>query len=155
MTERQNSIAESLRGIRVLKNQSARRMEGLDRAGRQVEIDVLLVNGDAIVAVAVKTKCKVEDIDGYLVKLSRFREAFRQYSGHRLLAGIAAVTFDSDCDRYAYKRGMFVLKPVAGIVQIQNDDRFVPTEFLRCHWLAIHSFGMMAKAGDSGCRILR
>jgi hypothetical protein len=104
-------------------------MEGLDRAGRQVEIDVLLVNGDAIVAVAVKTKCKVEDIDGYLVKLSRFREAFRQYSGHRLLAGIAAVTFDSDCDRYAYKRGMFDLKPVAGIAQIQNDDRFVPKEF--------------------------
>ena len=60
---------------------------------------------------------------------NRFTEAFRQYSSHRLLAGIAAVTFHADCDRYAHKRGMFVLKPVAGIAQILNDEVFVPKEF--------------------------
>ena len=116
-----------MRGVPI--TQSTRRMEGIDHAGRQVEIDVLLVNGDAVVAIEVKTKCKVDDIVDYEKTLMRFREAFRQYSGHRLLAGIAAVTFDSGCDRYAYKRGMFVLKPVAGIAQILNDESFVPREF--------------------------
>ena len=115
------------RGVPI--TQSTRRMEGIDHAGRQVEIDVLLVNGDAVVAIEVKTKCKVDDIVDYEQTLRRFREAFRQYSGHRIFAGIAAVTFDSDCDRYAYKRGMFVLKPVAGIAQILNDESFVPREF--------------------------
>ena len=115
------------RGVPI--TQSTRRMEGIDQAGRQVEIDVLLVNGDAVVAIEVKTKCKVDDIIDFEETLGRFREAFRQYSGHRLLAGVAAVTFDSDCDRYAYKRGMFVLKPIAGIAQILNDEGFVPKEF--------------------------
>lgn len=115
------------RGVPI--TQSTRRMEGIDQAGRQVEIDVLLVNGDAVVAIEVKTKCKVDDIVDFEDSLSRFRETFRQYSGHRLLAGVAAVTFDSDCDRYAYKRGMFVLKPIAGIAQILNDEGFVPKEF--------------------------
>ena len=115
------------RGIPIC--QSARRVKGIDRNGKQIEIDVLLVNGDAVVAIEVKTKCNVEDIDDHEEALVRFREVFRQYANCRILAGMAAVTFDSDCDRYAYKRGMYVLKPINGIAQILNDEEFTPKEF--------------------------
>lgn len=115
------------RGIPIC--QSARRVKSIDKQGRQIEIDVLLVNSDTVVAIEVKTKCAVEDIDDHEEALGRFKEAFRQYANCRVLAGMAAVTFESDCDRYAYKRGMYVLKPLDGIAQILNDESFKPKEF--------------------------
>lgn len=115
------------RGVPI--TQSARRVEGVDKSGRQVEIDVLLMNGDTLVAIEVKTKCKVDDVEDFEETLGRFKEAFWRYADCRLLAGIAAVTFDSDCDKYAYKRGMYVLRPVEGIAQIQNDEGFKPKTF--------------------------
>ena len=115
------------RGVPI--TQKARRVEGVDRKGRQVEIDVLLMNGDTAVAIEVKSKCKVDDIDDYEETLGRFKEAFPRYAEGRVLAGIAAVVFDSDCDRYAYKRGMYVLKPIEGVAQILNDEGFTPKEF--------------------------
>lgn len=115
------------RGIPV--SQSARRVEGIDKKGKQIEIDVLLVDGDVVVAIEVKSKCKVEDVEDYEETLSRFREAFHQYSECRVLAGVAALKFESHCDKYAYKRGMYVLKPVEGMAQILNDRDFRPKEF--------------------------
>lgn len=123
------NLVEQFQARGVLVTQKARRVEGIDRKGRQVEIDVLLMNGDTVVAIEVKSKCKVDDIVDHEEALSRFKEAFPKYAEGRVLAGIAAVVFDSDCDRYAYKRGMYVLKPVEGIAQILNDEGFTPKEF--------------------------
>ncbi len=115
------------RGIDI--TQSNQRMEGIDKEGKQLEIDVLLVNGDTVVAIEVKTKCKVDDIDYHEKKLAKFKEAFTQYTDKKVLGGIAAVTFDSDCHRYAFKRGFYALKPVEGIASILNGPEFKPKEF--------------------------
>lgn len=42
---------------------------------------------------------------------------------------VAALAFESESDKYAYRRGMFVLKPVEGMAKIVNDDKFQPKAF--------------------------
>lgn len=115
------------RGIPI--NQTAQRLEGIDEKGKQIEIDVLMVNGDTVVGIEVKSKCKTEDVEDHEDRMSRFKEAFPQYADKGVLGGIAALTFDSDCHRYAFKRGLFVLKPMKGVAQILNDEGFRPKEF--------------------------
>ena len=113
----------------ILITQSAQRVEGIDKQGRQIEVDVLLINGDTVVAIEVKSKCKTDDIEDHEDRMARFKEAFPQYADKKVLGGIGALIFDSDCHRYAFKRGFFVLKPIEGVAQILNDESFRPKEF--------------------------
>lgn len=115
------------RGFNI--TQSAQRVEGIDASGKQIEIDVLLVDGDTVVAIEVKSKCKVEDIEEHEDRLARFKEAFPQYTNKKVIGGIAAITYDSDCHRYAFKRGLFALKPTKGVAHILNNAAFCPKEF--------------------------
>ena len=115
------------RGVPI--TQSSQRVEGVDKSGKQVEVDVLLVNGETVVAIEVKSKCKVCDIEDHEDMLGRFKEAFPQYADKKVLRGVAALSFDSDCDRYAFKRGLFVLKPTEGVAEILNNESFRPKEF--------------------------
>ena len=115
------------RGVPI--TQSAQRVEGIDKEGRQVEADVLLINGDTVVAIEVKSKCKTEDIEDHEDRMSRFKEAFPQYADKKVLGGVAALVFDSNCHRYAFKRGLFVLKPIEGVAQILNNEGFRPKGF--------------------------
>jgi len=115
------------RGFNI--TQSAQRVEGIDASGKQIEIDVLLVDGDTVVAIEVKSKCKVEDIEEHEDRLARFKEAFPQYTNKKVIGGIAAITYDSDCHRYALKRGLFALKPTKGVAHILNNAAFCPKEF--------------------------
>jgi hypothetical protein len=115
------------RGFNI--TQSAQRVEGMDASGKQIEIDVLLVDGDTVVAIEVKSKCKVEDIEEHEDRLARFKEAFLQYANKKVIGGIAAITYDSDCHRYAFKRGLFAIKPTKGVAHILNNAAFCPKEF--------------------------
>jgi len=115
------------RGVKITR--SFRRAKGSDAAGRQMEIDVLLVNGNEVVAIEVKTTLKTSDVEDYEDRLERFKEAFPEYADKTVLGGIAALNFDSDSDKYAYRRGFFVLRPDQGVTRIVNDESFQPKKF--------------------------
>ncbi len=105
------------------------RREGLDAEGRMIEVDMTLVNNGTVVAMEVKTTCKVEDVEWHIDKLGRFRHAFSEYAGWEVQGAIAALRFEEDSDRYAYRNGLWVLKCQDGITSIANDPNFKPTVF--------------------------
>ena len=110
------------RGV-VIRQMTGRR-SGLDHAGREIEVDMTLVNSGTIVVVEVKTTCKVEDITWHLDKLQRFKQAFGEYATWDVQGGLAALTFEEESDRYAYRNGLWVLKCQDGITSIANSDNF-------------------------------
>ena len=79
---------------------------------------MLLANGKEIVAVEVKAKLKVANVEKHEENLGRFREVFHEYRDKEVLGAVAALSFDSDSDKYAWRRGMFVLKPAHGLARI-------------------------------------
>jgi len=110
------------RGVQV--KQMTERRTGRDREGHEIEVDMTLVDSGTIVVVEVKTTCKVEDVTWHLDKLQRFKQAFSEYATWGVQGGLAALTFEEESDRYAYRNGLWVLKCQDGITSIANGENF-------------------------------
>jgi hypothetical protein len=54
---------DQFRNSGIAISRSLQRAEWIDREGRQMEIDVLLINGDEVVAIEVKASLKVGDVE--------------------------------------------------------------------------------------------
>ena len=108
----------------VVVSQLTGRRTGVDHAGREIEVDMTLVNSGTIVVVEVKTTCKVEDVTWHLDKLQRFKQAFGEYSTWDVQGGLAALTFEEESDRYAFRNRLWVLKCQDGITSITNGENF-------------------------------
>ena len=115
------------RGVRV--SQMTERRTGRDREGREIEVDITLVDSGTIVVVEVKTTCKVEDVTWHLDKLKRFKQAFGEYATWDVQGGLAALSFEEESDRHAYRNGLWVLKCEDGITAISNGESFRPQVF--------------------------
>ncbi|RUM88235.1 MAG: DUF3782 domain-containing protein [Thermodesulfatator sp.] len=113
------------RGIKVRR--SARRIEVEDEQGRKIaEYDIFLENDEEVVIIEVKTTVKKEDVDEFLEKLREFKDLNPKYRDYRVYGAVAGITFEEGVDKYAYRRGLFVLKSEGGIIRIANDPDFKP-----------------------------
>lgn len=102
--------------------------ENVERSqgGDSVEVDLLVVDGDVVVAIEAKSRLKQPDIDEHLVRLASFKRYFPEYSGHKVLGAVAGMTIDKGVDRYAYRQGLFVLGQSGATIEILNDAKFKP-----------------------------
>jgi hypothetical protein len=112
------------RGIEL--QETARRMKS-QRPGAEMEIDIFAVNGEVAVAIEVKSLLSRQDVEDFLDRLGRFRQAFLHYSDYRIYGAVAGIEIDEGVDRYAYQRGLFVIKQTGDTVTIANDATFQPT----------------------------
>jgi len=116
------------RGIQVID--TAQRLK-TTKNGATMEIDILATNKDSVIVVEVKTTLKVEDVNDFIYeKLSRFFEFFPKYKGMKLYGAVAGIRIEESADRYAYRKGLFVLTLSGeGMVVILNDEKFRPVEW--------------------------
>jgi len=114
------------RGVEV--HQTMRRVRARFE-GEEIEIDVLLVNSGELVAIEVKSAFRVEDVNDLLADLERFRRAFPSYAAHKVYGGVAALEFLEDADRFAYRRGLFVLKFTGELMDLVSPPNFKPKAF--------------------------
>lgn len=100
------------------------------RNGRTLELDMMLVNGDEVVVVEVKTRFKVADVNDFLADLAEFPDFFPRYANNRIYGAVAGLEMVEEADPYAYRRGLFVLKLSGdGLIDIANDAAFQPRDF--------------------------
>jgi hypothetical protein len=112
------------RGIDV--QETARRVKS-KRPGAEMEIDVLVVDGNEAVAIEVKSRLSQRDVAGFVAKLGRFKQAFPHYGNYQIFGAVAGIEIDAGVDRYAYQQGLFVIQQSGDSVQIANDLGFRPT----------------------------
>ncbi len=94
-----------------------------------MEIDILLANGEYSVLIEVKTTLKVEDVNDHIERLSRFKEYFPRYADTKVIGAVAGIKITEDADKYAYKKGLFVITQSGDTVKILNDKYFKPKEW--------------------------
>jgi len=116
------------RGIPIIG--SGQRVER-EIGGETMEIDILLTNGDSVVAVEVKTKLTVEHVNEHIEKhLKPFRRFFPEYQDKKVYGAVAYIHLEENSDRYAYKNGLFVLTfDAKNMVKIKNDSKFIPKTY--------------------------
>jgi len=98
--------------------------------GRTMEIDILLVNDTELVVIEIKSTASVKYIDKLLLDLQEFKQFFPQYKNYKVYGAMAALRYYAECDKYAQKKGLFVLKSTGeNLIQMQNDKKFKPKAF--------------------------
>ncbi len=99
------------------------------RNGSTMEMDVLGVGAQHVIAVEVKLRLAQEDVKDFLEKLPRFFDFFSQYRGRTLYGAVAGMSIDESVDRFAYKNGLFVLGQSGENICLLNDEKFVPRAY--------------------------
>lgn len=112
------------RGIDVKETYSRARVK---RQGIAMEIDILAVDETEVVLVECKSRLSKDDVDEFLEKLTLFKQAFPHYQNYHAYGAVAGIEIDEGVDRYAYKQGLFVIKPSGETVTIINNENFQPS----------------------------
>ncbi|MBF0439826.1 MAG: DUF3782 domain-containing protein [Magnetococcales bacterium] len=112
------------RGIPV--HRVSRRVEADLPGGRHMEIDLFVVNTDAVALVEVKSKLEVSDVRDHLERMGEFKEFFPEYSNKRAIGAVAAMVIEKNVRQFAINQGLFVIEQVGDTLRMANEDNFVP-----------------------------
>jgi hypothetical protein len=100
-----------------------RRVES-DIPGQEMEIDILMLNGAELVAVEVKSMMNGGDVTRWIKKLGRLRLSFPQYGTHKIYGAVAALEYGGNADRFAHKKGLYVLRWSDDLMTLANPSDF-------------------------------
>ncbi|MCL2878807.1 MAG: hypothetical protein FWF29_01055 [Treponema sp.] len=94
------------------------------------EIDILLENGDCIMAVEVKTRPRVQDMEHHGKRLEILREYRNKKSDFRKIYGaIAGAVFGAEEKRAAIDAGFYVLEQSGDTMKMDIPPDFKPREW--------------------------
>ncbi|MEI6139415.1 MAG: hypothetical protein WCP85_09130 [Mariniphaga sp.] len=111
---------------------SLQNVEGFIGDEKHYEIDLLLINTNFAVAVEIKSSLSVDDVKEHLKRLDKIKKVQPErvnLSGVTIFGAVAGMIVENDADRFAYKKGLFVLRQKGNIVEIVNDEKFKPKEW--------------------------
>ncbi len=94
--------------------------------GDTLEIDILVINENHILAVEVKSTLGVSDINEFIEDLGQFKLFFPEYKEKQLYGAVAGIDIEDGADKYAYRQGLFVLAQSGETMTILNGDTFEP-----------------------------
>jgi hypothetical protein len=89
-----------------------------------MEIDVFGVDGMSAIAVECKSRLSTDDVEQMCQRLSNLKQAFPEYSNYQIFGAVAGIEVDDNVGRYAYQKGLYVIKPSGDTVEIVNDEKF-------------------------------
>jgi len=101
-----------------------------ERGNTKTDIDLLLENGETIMAVEVKAKPAVKDVEHHIKRLELLREHRRGINDKRTIQGaIAGAIFGSDEKTATLEAGLYVVEQSGDTMKIDVPDGFVPREW--------------------------
>jgi len=96
----------------------------------KTEIDILLENGKTIMAVEVKAKPAVKDVEHHIRRLEILRDHRRKINDNRSIMGaIAGAIFGIEEKKATREAGFFVIEQSGDTMKIDVPDDFVPGEW--------------------------
>jgi len=92
---------------------------------KRIEFDIVAVNKDYVVVVSVKMTLEVADVKEFLnERLPIFKELFPRYKDMKVIGAVAGASIVGESDRYAMKRGLYVLTQSGENITMLNDKTF-------------------------------
>ena len=92
--------------------------------GEEMEIDILAIDGEYAVLIEAKSTLKVADVDDYIEKLQAFKRFFPEYAAKKVVGAVGGIVINENADKYAYKKGLYVIAESGDTVKILNDAKF-------------------------------
>jgi len=106
-------------------------MKIFDEQGKTItEIDLLLENGETLMAVEVKVKPAVKDVEHHIKRLEILRDHRRKINDKRKVKGaIAGAIFGTEEKKATVEAGLYVIEQSGDTMKIDVPDDFVPREW--------------------------
>lgn len=99
-------------------------------SGRETEIDILLENGDVVIAVEIKSKPLEKDIDEHIERMAILRRrADVRHDTRKFQGAIAGAIMVNSVRDYAHKAGFYVIEQTGDTVKINIPPDFKPREW--------------------------
>ena len=96
----------------------------------KTEIDLLLQNGETVIALEVKAKPAVKDVEHHIKRLEILRDHRRKKNDNRKIYGaIAGAIFGIEEKKATIEAGLFVVEQSGDTMKIEMPDGFVPREW--------------------------
>ena len=119
------SIKEKFRALNFNFDHISHNHEISDNGHGLAEIDLLLENGDIVIAVEVKSKPLQKDVDEHIRRMEILRQRADLRNDSRKLQGAIAGAIMSDTVReYAHKTGFYVIEQTGDTVRINIPEGF-------------------------------
>jgi hypothetical protein len=125
------NILEKFNALGYSFGKVAPRVKYSDPQGNYLaEFDLLLENGDTILAMGVATNLTTADVEDHVKRMEKLRRYTddRQYN-RKLLGAVAGAIAADEAKGYAVKQGFFVLEQSGDTVKISVPEGFVPREW--------------------------
>ena len=102
-----------------------------DSAGKCLaEIDILLENGDIVIAVEVKSKTKDTDVEDHINRMEVLRKRADKRNDTRKFRGaIAGAIMSESVRNYIIKNGFYPIEQAGDTVKISIPENFTPREW--------------------------
>ena len=95
------------------------------------EVDIILENGDIVIAVEVKSKLKDQDVDKHLTRMDVLRRRADRRGDRRRYRGAMAAAIVTEATRsYAAKAGFYLLEQSGDTMKLAMPEGFVPREWI-------------------------
>ncbi len=90
-----------------------------------LEIDLMLVNTEYMIILEVKNTLREKHIDEHLRRFEKLKNYTPNFmKNYRLIGAVAGMVISESVEKYAFKRGFFVIKPRGNNVIISNKKDF-------------------------------
>ena len=125
------SIKEKFNELKFTFEQMSQDIEISDASGRCIaEIDILLENGDTVIAVEVKAKPLQKDVDIHVNRMEILRRRADARNDKRKYQGaIAGAVMKNEVRDYAHNAGFYVIEQTGDTVRINMPAGFRPREW--------------------------
>ncbi|MCL2184552.1 MAG: restriction endonuclease, SacI family [Treponema sp.] len=101
-----------------------------NNGNRIAEIDILLENSEFLMAIEVKTKPNLKDVDSHLKRMQILRESRDRIKDKRKVQGaIAGAIFGSDVKKATIEAGLYVIEQSGDTMMITVPQGFIPREW--------------------------
>ena len=94
--------------------------------GDEMEIDILAINGEYAALIEAKSTLKIDDVNDHIEKLKKFKAFFPEYKSRKVIGAVGGIVIEEASDKYAYRKGIFVITESGETVRIINDKKFKP-----------------------------
>ena len=94
------------------------------------EVDLLLENGDVVLAVEVKTKLSIDDVKEHIGRMEKLRiYADRHGDRRRLMGAVAGAVIPDGVKPFALKSGFYIIEQAGDTVKLDIPEGFNPKEW--------------------------
>ena len=95
------------------------------RDGDALEIDLLVVNNNNVVAIECKSNLSIDDVKGHLKRLGKIKRLLPDHKEKRILGAVAGMVIPENVAVYAIKNGLYVIGQNGDHLELQNEAKFV------------------------------